>query len=66
VVLGREEVRRVFPFLDGVPRLVCSLLYGAGLRLFEALRLRVKEVDVIRREIIVRDGKGVQSPLNRP
>jgi site-specific recombinase XerD len=58
VVLGREEVRRVFASRDGVPRLVCSLLYGAGLRLFEALSRRVKEVDFLRQEVRVRDGKG--------
>jgi integron integrase len=58
VVLGREEVRRVFASLDGVPLLVCSLLYGAGLRLFEALSLRVKDVDFLRQEVLVRDGKG--------
>jgi integron integrase len=58
VVLGREEVRRVFASLDGVPLLVCRLLYGAGLRLFEALSLRVKDVDFLRQEVLVRDGKG--------
>jgi integrase len=46
VVLNREEVRLVFASLDGVPLLVCSLLYGAGLRLFEALSLRVKDDDL--------------------
>jgi integron integrase len=58
VVLSREEVRLVFSSLDGVPLLVCSLLYGAGLRLFEALSLRVKDVDFLRQEVLVRDGKG--------
>jgi integron integrase len=58
VVLGREEVRRVFASLEGVPLVVCSLLYGAGLRLFEALNLRVKDVDFLRQEVLVRDGKG--------
>ena len=42
MVLSREEVQLVFASLDGVPLLVCSLLYEAGLRLFEALSLRVK------------------------
>jgi integron integrase len=57
-VLSREEVRLVFSFLDGVPLLVCSLLYGAGLRLFEGLSLRVKDIDFVRQEVLVRDGKG--------
>jgi integron integrase len=44
--------------LTGVPWLIASLLYGAGMRLMEALRLRVKDVDFRRREIVVREGKG--------
>jgi len=44
--------------LDGAPRLVCTLLYGSGLRLLECLRLRVKDIDFHRNEITVRDGKG--------
>jgi integron integrase len=58
VVLSREEVWLVFSSLDGVPLLVCSLLYGAGLQLFEALSLRVKDVDFLRQEVLARDGKG--------
>ncbi|MCT0231205.1 integron integrase [Synechococcus sp. CS-1324] len=58
VVLSREEVRAVREQLDGTPSLVVGLLYGSGLRLMEALRLRVKDVDVTRRELLVRDGKG--------
>ncbi|MDR7423609.1 MAG: phage integrase N-terminal SAM-like domain-containing protein, partial [Armatimonadota bacterium] len=58
VVLTREEVRAVLDGLDGTTRLVCALLYGSGLRLLECLRLRVKDIDVQRDEIIVRDGKG--------
>jgi integrase len=58
VVLGRQEVRDVLARLQGPVWLVCSLLYGAGLRLLEALRLRVKDIDLDRREIIVRRGKG--------
>jgi len=48
----------VLSCLDGVPRLVAALLYGAGMRLLEALQLRVKDVDLERRELIVRRGKG--------
>lgn len=44
--------------LEGVHRLIGSLLYGTGLRIMEAMRLRIKDVDFSRREIIVRDGKG--------
>ena len=58
VVLTREEVARVLARLDGVHRLVGTLLYGAGLRIMEAMRLRVKDVDFARREVLVRDGKG--------
>jgi integron integrase len=58
VVLRPDEARDLLARLDGPVWLVCSLLYGAGLRLLEALRLRVKDIDLDRREIIVRRGKG--------
>jgi integron integrase len=58
VVLSREEVRRVLEHLRGPYRTVASLLYGSGLRLLEALRLRVKDIDLATRTLIVRDGKG--------
>ncbi|MGL4318687.1 MAG: integron integrase [Pseudomonas sp.] len=58
VVLTRDEVARVLEQLVGVRWIVATLLYGAGLRLLEALRLRVKDVDFARGEILVRDGKG--------
>ncbi len=57
-VLSREEVRAVLDRMDGVPRLMAALLYGSGLRLMECCRLRVKDVDVARRQIVVREGKG--------
>ncbi|MGH2725769.1 MAG: integron integrase [Actinomycetota bacterium] len=50
----------MFEHLRGVPRVVCMTLYGAGLRLGEALSLRVKDLDFGRREIVVRDGKGAK------
>jgi integron integrase len=58
IVLTRDEVARLLARLDGVHRLIGSLLYGTGLRIMEAMRLRVKDADLDRREILVRDGKG--------
>lgn len=58
VVLSRDEVQRLFAQLGGRERLVSLLLYGGGLRLLEALRLRVQDLDFDRREIVVRSGKG--------
>jgi integron integrase len=58
IVLARPEVAAVLDELTGTKRLVATLLYGAGLRLLEALRLRIKDIDLRRREIAVRDGKG--------
>ncbi|AHG92903.1 integron integrase (plasmid) [Gemmatirosa kalamazoonensis] len=58
VVLTREEVDRVLSCMHGASRLVAMLLYGSGLRLLEALTLRVKDVDVASRSIVVRAGKG--------
>jgi integron integrase len=58
VVLTRDEVRAVLQGLDGVPRLMAILLYGAGLRLLECCRLRVKDVDFAMNQITIRDGKG--------
>ena len=59
-VLSRDEVRRVLGRMDGTPRLMATLLYGAGLRLLECCRLRVKDIDFDRSEILVRDGKGAK------
>jgi len=58
VVLTHDEVRRVFQQLGGKSRLVVGLLYGSGLRLAEALDVRVKDLDLDRRELTVRHGKG--------
>lgn len=60
VVLAREEVSRLLAQLAGDVYLVVLLLYGSGLRLLEALSLRVKDVDLTRREILVRRGKGAK------
>ncbi|HEX5391830.1 MAG TPA: integron integrase [Rhodocyclaceae bacterium] len=58
VVLTRNEVQLLLRHLDGIHSLVCSLLYGTGMRIMECLRLRVKDVDFERHEILIRDGKG--------
>ena len=58
VVMSVEEVRAVLEQLDGVEALVAGVLYGGGLRLIEALRLRVHDLDVQHLQITVRDGKG--------
>jgi integron integrase len=57
-VLTRAEVERVLAQLHGPKWLIASLLYGSGLRVLECLRLRVKDVDLGYRQILVRDGKG--------
>src|SRR5215472_15143480 len=54
VVLSRQEVRALLAQLQGTPWLVASLLYGSGLRLTEAMRLRVKDLVIERGELIVR------------
>lgn len=58
VVLTQMEMRRLLDATSGTMGLVISLLYGTGMRLLEGLRLRVKDVEFTRREIIVRAGKG--------
>lgn len=58
VVMTRDEARAVLAGMDGTIWLIASLLYGSGLRIMECLRLRVKDVDLARYEILVREGKG--------
>ena len=58
VVLSAAEVRSLLAALEGEPRLVASLLYGAGLRLLEALTLRVMDLDFAARELRLREAKG--------
>ena len=58
VVLTPGEVRDLMLHVEGVAGLVAQLLYGTGMRLMEGLRLRVKDVEFARREIVVREGKG--------
>jgi integron integrase len=60
VVMTPDEAAAVLSELRGLPRLVCMLQYGSGLRLLEAMQLRVKDLDFGRGELIVRDGKGAK------
>ena len=63
VVLAREEVQRLLEALQGTPQLMARLLYGTGLRLIECLRLRVKDIDFERGQVVVREGKGDKDRL---
>lgn len=58
VVLNREEVQAILSRLGGTNWLIASLLYGTGMRIMECLRLRVQDIDMKRKEILIRDGKG--------
>jgi integron integrase len=58
VVLTREEVALVISLMEGTPQLVVKLLYGSGLRIMEAMRLRIKDVDFAMKQVTVRSGKG--------
>jgi integron integrase len=58
VVMTREEVAAVLSLMDGTSQLVAKLLYGSGLRIMEAVRLRVKDVDYQMKQLTVRAGKG--------
>jgi integron integrase len=62
-VFTRDEVHGILTRLTGMPHLMASLLYGAGLRLMECVRLRVKDVDFTYHQITVRDGKGAQDRI---
>jgi integron integrase len=63
VVMTREEVKAVLADLAGDKWLMASLMYGAGLRLMECLRLRVQDIDFARNEILIRDGKGAKDRI---
>lgn len=60
VVLSIEEVRALLAELDGIDLLMAEILYGAGLRILECSRLRVKDVDFARKQLVVREGKGAK------
>jgi integron integrase len=63
VVMTREEVKAVLANLTGDKWLMASIMYGAGLRLMECLRLRVQDIDFSQNEILVRDGKGAKDRI---
>ncbi len=58
VVLDKDEVRQTIALMDGVSQLIVKLLYGSGLRITEAVRLRVQDIDFEYQQITVRSGKG--------
>jgi integrase len=58
VVLTPTEVRSVIERMQGTHRIISTLLYGSGMRLLECMRIRVKDIDFERREILIREGKG--------
>ena len=62
-VLTREEALNVIAHLSGTHQIIARILYGSGLRLMECLRLRVKDLDMSRCQIIVRDGKGMKDRI---
>jgi integron integrase len=62
-VLGRDEVRALLAKLEGLPSLIARILYGSGLRLGEGLSLRVKDVDLEHRQLLIRNGKGAKDRI---
>lgn len=58
VVLTRGEVKSIIDAMEGAPKLIATLLYGAGLRLNECLQLRFKDIEFAKEQILIRDGKG--------
>src|SRR4030043_813607 len=63
VVMTRDEVKAVLGHLNGDKWLMANLMYGAGLRLMECLRLRIQDIDFARNEITIRDGKGAKNRI---
>lgn len=59
-VFDRSEIERLFMHLEGTSKLVAALLYGAGLRLLECLRLRIQDIEFERSQIVVHNGKGTK------
>ncbi len=63
VVLSRDETKGILAIMSGVHGLMARLLYGTGMRLMEGVRLRVKDLDLARREITIRCGKGARDRI---
>ncbi len=63
VVLSQEEVQALLSHMTGVPLLMAQIAYGGGLRVSELVRLRVKDVDPVRQQVMVRSGKGDKDRL---
>jgi integron integrase len=63
VVLSRQEVSKLLEVMNGDAKLVASLMYGCGLRIGEALALRIKDIDVERSQVSVKDGKGFKDRM---
>jgi integron integrase len=63
VVLTQAEVRDVLALVDGTSGLILRLIYGTGMRILECLRLRVKDIEFTRHEIVIREGKGAKDRL---
>ncbi len=64
VVLAKEEVKQILVLLKGTKKMVVSLLYGAGLRLSECLRLRVQDLDFAYKQIWIRNSKGLKDRVS--
>jgi len=58
IVFSKDEITLILQNLDGIYKLMASLLYGTGMRLMECLRLRIKDIDFKNNIILIRDGKG--------
>jgi integron integrase len=58
--MTREETSKILSLISGIPQLIAKLLYGSGLRISEAIRLRVKDIDYSLKTLIVRSGKGAK------
>ncbi len=63
VVLTRDEVRKIINIMENVPQLIVKILYGSGLRVMEAVRLRVQDIDYKMKQITVRSGKGAKDRI---
>jgi integron integrase len=63
VVMTREEVRQVITIMEGTPQLIVKIIYGSGLRVMEAIRLRIQDVDYNMKHICVRSGKGAKDRI---